>query len=272
MKNRTVRAILLFMCFLLVMTYVLCSCEKENDYAPYGNSVGVYKEHSEADRETQDDSNEQAYTMRVALTLDDGPHITRTRAIVDALDKYGYNATFFVVGNRVDGTVYSGADAMVYAYNHGNEIAIHAYTHEYYYNECTDEQFSDELLLTKRAINKYLPNVKVKLMRPVGGAITASRVQSCGYSTIIWNVDSEDWRYSKRSTEEEQKQNVDIIVENVMSCVKDGDIILMHDIHENTAVAIPIILEKLHAAGYDVVTVSELLGDSVEAGKKFSHG
>ena len=49
---------------------------------------------------------------RVALTFDDGPHNVRTKAIVDELSKYGYEATFFVVGNRVDGKAYNGAEAL----------------------------------------------------------------------------------------------------------------------------------------------------------------
>ena len=49
---------------------------------------------------------------RVAMTFDDGPHNVRTREIVDELDKYGFTATFFVVGNRVDGEAYRGGDTV----------------------------------------------------------------------------------------------------------------------------------------------------------------
>jgi hypothetical protein len=54
-----------------------------------------------------------------------------------------------------------------------------------------------------------------------------------------------------------------------MSQVKSGDIILMHDIYENTYEATKIILERLHDEGYDVVSVSELLGNA-KAGVKYS--
>ena len=66
------------------------------------------------------------------------------------------------------------------------------------------------------------------------------------------------------------KAKVDIIVENVMSQVKAGDIILMHDIYENTYEAAKIIIERLHAEGYQLVTVSELLGNDLRAGTKYS--
>ena len=52
-----------------------------------------------------------------------------------------------------------------------------------------------------------------------------------------------------------------------MLSLKDGDIILMHDIYESTADATKILLKRLHDEGYDVVTVSELLGDNLEKGR-----
>lgn len=251
--------------FLILIAFLLClaGCEK-------------------SDRPTLDDSfdddflpviaNPQSTTKpnqskpgskRVALTFDDGPHNTRTKLIVDELDKYGYHATFFVLGNRVDGSEYNGAAAMKYAYEHGNEIAIHGYTHKVYYDgRSTDAQYERELSKTHSAITSVLPDYEVKLMRPIGGAITGKRVQSCPYSVIMWNVDSQDWKF---------KDDVEKIVDNVMSSVSDGSIVLMHDIHESTYAAAVIIINELHEAGYEIVTVSELIGDPKPA-TKYSKG
>ena len=201
---------------------------------------------------------------RVALTFDDGPHNVRTKAIVDELAKYGFNATFFVVGNRVDGTAYNGSSALKYAASKGNEIAIHAYTHNLYYDTCTKSAFEDELDMTYDAIRAKVPNAKVKLMRPVGGRITSERTQNCDYAVIMWSVDSNDWKYKN-----DGESGVETIVDNVMSQVEDGSIILMHDIYENTYLASMEILKQLNAQGYEVVTVSELLGNP-RAGVKYS--
>ena len=215
----------------------------------------------------------KTYTKRVALTFDDGPHVTRTKAIVDELTKYGYHATFFVVGNRVDGTEYSGGEAMKYAYNAGNEIAIHGYTHEKYYSTCSDAEYYAELNNTVKAIQKYIPDYEIKLMRPIGGEITAERINSCEYSVIMWNVDSLDWenRYSDSSSEGAQEK-FDAIVNNVMSKVSDGSIILLHDIYQSTLDATIEIIRRLHEEGYDIVTVSELIGDNMQPGVKYSKG
>lgn len=208
---------------------------------------------------------------RVALTFDDGPHNTRTPAIVDELSKYGFHATFFVVGNRVDGTAYRGGDAMMYAIEAGNEIGIHGYTHELYYNKCTDEQYAAELSDTKKAIRNEQKGYQITLMRPIGGAITQERIRSCPYSVVLWDVDSEDWRYKYTSgdSDAECREKVDTIVNNVLEDVKDGSIILMHDIYESTLDAVVILLQQLDEMGYEVVTVSELLGDEREAGRTY---
>lgn len=201
---------------------------------------------------------------RVAITYDDGPHVTRTKLIADELEKYGFHATFFVVGNRVDGTKYNGGQAMLYALEKGNEIAIHGYTHGAYYNKCDDATYNYELSQTVKAIQKIKPGYTPTLMRPIGGAITQKRVNSCPYSVIMWSVDSLDYKNAFVDG------GVDNIVNNVMSDVKDGDIILLHDIYENTYEASKIILKRLYDEGYEVVTVSELIGDKLKAGHEYS--
>ena len=79
---------------------------------------------------------------------------------------------------------------------------------------------------------------------------------------IIWNIDTLDWKYhnSKR------------IYNRVINKVKDGDIILMHDIYSATSNSLNIIIPKLQSEGYRFVTVSELFyykNISLEKGKVY---
>ena len=255
---------------LILVSLVLVGCEEEIVYHPAGTgddlavmgTVGT-------------DPNGDTGSKQVAITFDDGPHNVITKKIVDELEKYGFSATFFVVGNRVDGTAYNGVAGLKYAYEKGNEIAIHGYTHEVYYNSCTEEEYNDELSKTETAIKNVI-NTPVYLMRPIGGKITDSRIQTCKYSVVKWDVDSEDWKYKYSSTnnysEDEKKEKVDAIVNNVMSSVKDGSIILLHDIYASTYDATVIILERLYEEGYEVVSVSELLGSDRAAGMLYMSG
>ena len=210
-------------------------------------------------------------TKKVALTFDDGPHKTYTVGIVNELEKYGFHATFFVVGNRVDGTSYGGGSALSYVLKRENEVAIHGYTHLYSYDGCSDEKYESEISKTVEAIKGVAPEYDVKLMRPIGGSISKSRIEASPYSIILWNVDSEDWKhkYSSGDSAQEKAEKINTIVDNVMSNVEDGSIILMHDIYESTYDAVKIILARLQAEGYEVVTVSELLGEPVP-GKKYN--
>ena len=254
--KRIIRLCAFLLLFLLMLSCVGCETKESVDTDAVGASTSGKK--------------------RVALTFDDGPHNVRTKKIVDELEKYGFHATFFVVGNRVSAAngntlVYNGASALQYVAQKGNEIGIHGYTHGVYYHTCSDEVYKNELFDTKTAIQNVLgSNYKINLMRPIGGNITAERVAQCQYSVIMWSVDSLDWKYRSASDEATAAANVDTIVNNVMSTVKDGDIILMHDIYENTYEATKIILAQLYEQGYEVVTVSELFGNNLNAGQKYS--
>lgn len=214
----------------------------------------------------------QAPKKRVAITFDDGPQLYNdlTKKYVDELDKYGFHATFFVVGNRI------GGDAIAYAVKHGNEIGIHGYTHAtgVYYDTCNDEKYEQEISKTVQAIQRQVPNYEINLMRPVGGRISPERANASPYSIILWSVDSNDWngdhRYYAGISDEEAAARVQRTVDDVMTTVRDGDIILLHDIYESTYDATVIILERLYEEGYEVVTVSELLGDTLAPGIIYS--
>ena len=206
---------------------------------------------------------------RVALTYDDGPSSITTKPIVDELNKYGYHATFFVVGNRVDYTPGedNGADAMVYAVENGNEIGIHGYTHQANYASCSNDTYEYEIYQTLQAIQNKLPGYEVRLMRPVGGSISSTRIAENEFAVINWSIDTLDWEYRRPAGDAEA---IETIVNNALANVEDGDIILMHDIYNNTYEATVIILARLNEMGYNVVTVSELLGDELEPGRLYT--
>ncbi len=204
---------------------------------------------------------------RVAITYDDGPSRQGlTRKLVDEFEKYGGKATFFVLGNLISS---STSEEMAYAAEHGFEFGIHAYTHEYYFNNCAEDIFLDELKLTKEAIARYV-EAPVTLLRAPGGSITKERALMSGYPIINWSIDTEDWRYKSRTDDATIRQNIDTIVQNALSGVEDGDIILMHEIYTNSYEATCIILRELDTMGFEFVTVSELIGaENLKVGETY---
>ncbi len=198
---------------------------------------------------------------RIAITYDDGPAFDNSNSqrltykLVDEFAKYDGKATFFVLGNRINPQT---GKAMQYAHERGFEYGIHAYTHDIAFDTCEEELFLHEVQQTEIAIQKYI-DADVTLLRAPYGRITQERAILAGYPIINWNIDTEDWKYRART--ETKQENIDIIVENALKNVKDGDIILMHEIYENTYEATCIILARLHEMGFEFVTVTELIGE-----------
>jgi peptidoglycan/xylan/chitin deacetylase (PgdA/CDA1 family) len=202
---------------------------------------------------------------RIAITFDDGPSRQGlTEKLVDEFAKYGGKATFFVLGNLISNAT---GECLAYADEKGCEIAIHAYTHEKYFDTCSEQDFLEELELTQKAIEKYIDS-PVTLLRPPGGRITESRAVASGYPIVLWSIDSADWKYKSRADEQTIQENITTIVNNVLSSAEDGDIVLMHEIYMNSYEATCRILAELHERGFEFVTVTELLGsENLTAGK-----
>ncbi len=253
---------LLLLCPLLSSCQVTLSREDLSDGDSDSENIPVIAPSDEDPPKEPEDTR-----PRVALTFDDGPnHYQGTKPVVDELCKYGYTATFFVLGERIP-----GGDTLSYMVEKGMEIGIHGDTHDVYYDNCTEEDFFAEMNRTADAILMEVPDYEIKLMRPIGGRISYDIQAVCPYSVIMWSNDSLDYenKYYTGITDEECERRVNTIVENVLSQLKEGDIILMHDIYQSTYDATVLLLQRLNEMGYNVVSVSELLGDELQPGEKY---
>lgn len=181
----------------------------------------------------------------VALTFDDGPSSAVTNRILNSLEAHGGKATFFMVGNRVPGE----AAAVQRMAALGCEVGNHTYEHKYLTN------LGDGGIRTSVGqANTNIANacgVTPRLMRPTGGyynAASLSTLGSMGMPAVMWSIDTLDWKH----------RNPQTTINTVLGNVKDGDIILMHDIYSTTADAAEVIIPELTARGYQLVTVSEM--------------
>ena len=177
----------------------------------------------------------------VALTYDDGPG-PYTTSIVKCLKKNNGKATFFVLGNRVD----SYKKELKYASDAGCEIANHSYDHSNL-TRLSAKEIKNQINMTDQKIKK-ITGKSTKFLRTPGGATNNTVTNVAGKPIILWSIDTLDWK----------TRNCDKTVNSVLNNVKDGDIILMHDIHKPTKDASLIIIPKLRKMGYQLVTVSEL--------------
>ena len=192
----------------------------------------------------------------VALTYDDGPSIYTPR-VLTTLKKNDAVATFFVVGNRVP--TYS--DTVKKAYDMGCEIGNHTYEHKSL-PRLSEAGVKEQMSRTDKAVKKVTGQTTV-IMRPTGGATNENVKKWVGKPSIIWSIDTLDWK----------TRNADSTKRAVLNHVKDGDVVLMHDLYSATASASETIIPELVKRGYQLVTVSELAecrGGMKETGAYFS--
>ena len=191
----------------------------------------------------------------VALTFDDGPG-KYTKDIINCLKKNNARATFFVIGSQVD----SYKDSVKAASEIGCEIGNHTYTHPDL-TRLSKSEIRDQINRTDQKI-KNVTGKTTTLVRTPGGSVDSKVQQTVGKPIILWSIDTRDW----------ETRNRDKTIRVVMQSVKDGDIILMHDIYKPTKEAACTLIVQLKQQGYQLVTVSELAkyrGCTLKKGKVY---
>lgn len=184
----------------------------------------------------------------VAFSFDDGPSANTTR-IVDLFSQYGAKCSFCVVGERLA----EFADTAKYIVDQGFEIGIHTWDHTKLTN-LSIQEISQEISSTKDAIQQYTSATPLFLRPPYGSADeTVSAVCSdLGLYMAHWSIDTEDWKL----------KDAQAIADVILSQVKDGSIILAHDLYDFTAEAMEIVVPQLVAQGYELVTLTEFINAS----------
>lgn len=179
----------------------------------------------------------------LALTFDDGPAPGNDNEILRLLAQYKAVATFFVIGNKVAHHV----DLLHQMVAAGCEIGNHSWRHPMLTTLSADAQL-DELRQTDDLLAGA--GIPLKWFRPPYGdydTLTQTIAHTEGLETILWSVDSRDWKGSAP----------DIIANRVIGDISPGAVILMHSTKTHTVQALPKILDYATRNGYRFVTLSE---------------
>lgn len=182
----------------------------------------------------------------VALSFDAAWGNEDTQTLIDILNKYSINTTFFVVGEWVD----RYPESVKALYENGNEIMNHSSDHAHF-SSLSTEQISEDLSRCNEKI-QAITGVSPTLFRCPYGEYddhVINAVNSMGMTAVQWDVDSLDWK--GLSAQEIEKR--------VLERVQPGSIVLFHNAAENTPQALPGIIESLLADGYSIVPVSQIL-------------
>jgi peptidoglycan/xylan/chitin deacetylase (PgdA/CDA1 family) len=179
----------------------------------------------------------------VALTFDDGPSSVQTPEILATLEELDAQATFFEEGRHVGGREALMREILAA----GDEIGNHSYHHPKYPGEA-------ELASTDRRIHAAT-GFEPCLFRPpyglVDGTVAAAASRN-KLEMVLWSIDAGD----------DHHDNAAEIQSHAVHRARPGSIILMHDggHHPQTPKALPGIIDGLRARGFQLVTVSALLG------------
>lgn len=179
----------------------------------------------------------------IALTYDDGPTRRQTLAIVRALRGGGLNATFFVVGERIAGS----PDLIAMEHNAGFAIASHNYEHIY------GNAMKGKVAEYRDKVNELLYGIVgegVKIMRAPGGNEQIYIDENVGLPLIHWSLASKDGKSTDFDPLKEALR--------LTYSLKDGSIVLMHDLRAITANYSTYFPQLLNDRGYLCVTVEEL--------------
>ncbi|GHH09681.1 polysaccharide deacetylase family protein [Streptomyces lanatus] len=189
-----------------------------------------------------DDDTDCKQVKCIALTFDDGPAAPETATLLTYLAQYKARATFFTTGQNVAAhpeLVRAEAKA-------GHEVGNHSWNHPDL-TKLTPEQIASQLGRTNAAI-KSATGKEPTLFRPPYGAINSTVRSATGLSPVLWDVDTEDWKYRDAAK----------VARTVIAKAGRNDVVLLHDIHPTSVAAVPEILRTLTAGGYRFVTVSHL--------------
>ncbi|MBQ8074041.1 MAG: polysaccharide deacetylase family protein [Clostridia bacterium] len=183
-----------------------------------------------------------SYYRTCALTFDDGPSGTNTPKVLTSLMETGATATFFVIGNRV-----SEYDYLVQReHDEGHAVA----SHNWHHGNVTKSSGAALRAMPAR-VNKAMVKaigIPVRYDRVPGGRYPAMIKAKVGWAYIQWSLDTYDWRGRKTSE----------VMSKVKRAIQDGDIILCHDIKENTPETTRQMVRYLEEQGYMLLTIDEL--------------
>lgn len=180
----------------------------------------------------------------VSLTFDDGPNPKTTNRLLDILKKHNVKVTFFNLWKNAE--LYP--DVVKRQAEEWHEIASHSWSHPSFLT-LNAENIKKQISMTDEALKKAAWVNEIKLFRPPYWAQNQKTNDLVWKTIVMWDVDSMDWK----------NRNVQKNLTQTLAQVKNGSIILYHDIHEPSVDTIEPLIKALKERWYEFLTTGELL-------------
>ena len=170
----------------------------------------------------------------------------QTNTLLDILDEYEVESTFFIVKQWVD----KYPDDVKEIAARGHDVGNHSSTHPHM-AELSAEQQLTEIKECNSAIEELTGSSPTLFRAPYGEYDNklVENLRAEDMYCVQWNIDSLDWK----------DPTPDEMVERIKSKLVPGSVILMHNGATNTLSALPRIIEAIQSEGYTIVPLSELI-------------
>ncbi|MCF2667560.1 polysaccharide deacetylase family protein [Faecalicatena contorta] len=180
---------------------------------------------------------------KIAITFDDGPSSQCTGRLLDGLKERNVKATFFLIGENAK----ENPELVKRLDEEGHLIGNHTY-HHVEITKVSDEEAKKEILDTNKVITS-ITGKSVEYMRPPFGLWQRNLEMEIEVLPVMWTIDPLDWT----------TENVDEIVNKVVTEAEENDIILLHDCYDSSVDAALRIIDILQKKGFEFVTVDQLI-------------
>lgn len=200
----------------------------------------------------------------VFLTFDDGSSTTVTPKVLDILKENDVKATFFVTGANIKRGGEEAINLVKRAFDEGNAIANHSYSHDYKYlypgRTLNLENFLEDFKKTDELLKEILgPYFSTRVIRVPGGMMSWKEMEPLENYLKENNMASIDWNALNKDSEG-GKKSADELVKNAIETSKGKEmvVLLMHDTYgkEETANALNQIIKYFKDNGYQFKTLS----------------
>jgi len=175
-------------------------------------------------------------------------------AMLDILDQGKARATFFVTGRWAK----KHPELLKLISDRGHQIENHGYSHPHP-DQLSLEANQEEIKKTESIIEGIIGKKTHLYAPPYGekGVSGLRAAEALGYQTILWTLDTVDWR-ANSTPEIIAKRIINPAIQFGIKPDKSGAIVLMHP-KANTVRALPVILDQLGRAGFSFQTLDELI-------------
>lgn len=197
----------------------------------------------------------------IALTFDDGPNPATTPMVLDVLKAHNIKATFFVLGSKIKGN----EPLLRRIFEEGHHVGNHSYSHENFHRLGKSSALS-EISATDRLIRQFGEPLFFRF--PYGNSTCGAKeiAKSMNYRIVGWSIDTCDWAFADGKVSDAENSTCqapaslrrdypNFVLREVEKT--KGGVLLMHDIHKNTAESLDRLVTSLEQRGYRFVSLDD---------------